>query len=78
MDMNLSNLRVFVMDREAWLAAIHGVTKNRTQLSNWTDWLSEQLTLSLRYEEGKADQSLWTDTYSEEKLLKAESKLSKI
>ena len=34
MDMNLSELRELVMDREAWHAAIHGVTKSRTQLSN--------------------------------------------
>ena len=34
MDMSLSELREFVMDREAWRAAIHGVAKNRTQLSN--------------------------------------------
>ena len=34
MGMSLSKLREFVMDREAWLAAIHGVTKSRTQLSN--------------------------------------------
>ena len=34
MDVNLSELREFVMDREAWRAAIHGVTKSRTRLSN--------------------------------------------
>ena len=36
-DMSLSRLRELVMDREAWHAAVHGVTKNRTQLSDWTD-----------------------------------------
>ena len=33
-DMGLSKLRELVMDREAWHAAVHGVTKNRTRLSN--------------------------------------------
>ena len=34
MDMSLSKFRVLVMDREAWHAAIHGVTKNQTRLSD--------------------------------------------
>ena len=37
MDMSLSLLRKLVMDREAWHAAIHGVAKTRTRLSDWTE-----------------------------------------
>ena len=37
MDMSLSEVRVLVMDREAWHAAIHGVAKSRTQLSDRSD-----------------------------------------
>ena len=37
MDVNLSELQDLVMDREAWRAAIHGVEKSRTRLSDWTE-----------------------------------------
>ena len=37
MDVNLSELQELVMDREAWRAVIHGVAKNQTRLSDWTE-----------------------------------------
>ena len=37
MDMSVSELQELVIDREAWRAAIHGVTKSRTWLSDWTE-----------------------------------------
>ena len=47
MDMSLSELRELVMDREAWRAVIHGVTKSQTRLSDWTElnWLIVSLNI---------------------------------
>ena len=39
MDVSLGELRELVMDREAWCAAIHGVAKSWTRLSDWTELL---------------------------------------
>ena len=49
MDMGLGGLQELVMNREAWSAAIHGVAKSRTQLSNWTElnWTDSSLSIVL-------------------------------
>ena len=45
MDVSLSELQELVMDREAWRAAIHGVTKNQTWLSDWTELSWSRVTI---------------------------------
>ena len=51
MDVSLSQLREFVMDREAWCAAIHGITKSQTRLSDWTElnWIHRKRKYRMRF-----------------------------
>ena len=50
MHMSLSELRVLMMDREAWHAVIHGVAKSRTRLSNWNElnWTEQEKNIKNR------------------------------
>ena len=52
MDMSLSKLQEMMKDRESWNAAVYGVTKNQTQLSNWTSATSSALIMYKSPDEG--------------------------
>ena len=50
MDMSLGELWELVMDREAWRGEVHGFTKNRTWLSNWTELIVGHFTKGSVYD----------------------------
>ena len=65
MDMSLRKLREILKDRETWHAAVHGVTKSWTRLSNWTATITKARikavhSVTLWYDEGIQIQYLWS------------------
>ena len=59
-DMSFCKLRELVMDREPWHAAVHGITKSQTWLSDWTDWLKENSSKFLKNPRSEKTQRLAT------------------
>ena len=81
MGLSLSKLQDLIMDREAWHAALHRVTKSRTQLSDWTElnnslqskysWQHYPLVIVLKWEKVKCPlTSKWINTQTELQLYK--------
>ena len=69
MGMSLSKLRELVMDREAWCAAIHGVAKSWTRLSNWTETENDSSLIRIHMPTNEAVWESWTRNWPRIKFL---------
>ena len=71
--MSLSKLQELVMDREAWRAAIHEVSKSQTQLSDWTElnWSSWEICMQVKKQQLEPDMEQQTGSKLGKEYIKA-------